>query len=333
VRKRPVIIRCAALLVAALSGSALLGAALPVSAQTLTPNKPIRIVIPVAAGAATDILGRMIGEWFQKRTGLTVVIENRTGAGGNIALEQVAKGEPDGHTLLVATNGAMTINPALFKKVPIDTTTDVTPIAMLAQVPQLLTVNSKLPAKTAQEFIALARAKPGSINYGSAGLGSTPHLALALFGKLAGIDIVHVPYRGLAPAVTDLIGGNIQAISIGNGTIATYVESGLLRVLATAGNDRVRYLPDVPTAAEIGLPTWEVDTWYGLFAPRGTPKPIADQLNGYVMEFFDDPANKKRYEEGFYDIVRLSSDGYAARVRSDVAKWKRIVAETGIETQ
>jgi tripartite-type tricarboxylate transporter receptor subunit TctC len=262
-----------------------------------------------------------------------VVIENRTGAGGNIALEQVAKGEPDGHTLLVATNGAITINRALFKKDPIDTLTDVVPVAPLAWFPNILVVNSKVPARTAQEFIALAKAKPGTINYGSAGLGSTPHLSVALFAKLAGIDIVHVPYRGMAPAMTDLVAGNVQAIAIGNATVAPFVEAGTLRILGVAARERASYLPDVPTAVELGLPTWEVETWYGLFAPRGTPKAIVDELNGHISTMLDDPANKKRYDESFYDTMRMSGDQFAARVKSDVAKWERIVKETGLEAQ
>jgi tripartite-type tricarboxylate transporter receptor subunit TctC len=307
--------------------------AAPASAQTLSSAKPIRIVVPVAAGAATDILARMAGDWLGKKTGLTIVVENRTGAGGNIALEQVAKAEPDGHTLLVATNGAITINPALFKKGPVDTLTDVVPVAMLAQIPQILVVNSKVPARSARELIALAKAKPGTINYGSAGLGTTPHLTLALFAKLAGAELVHVPYRGLAPAVTDLIAGNIQALAIGNASVASFVEADQLRILAVAGRERVSYLPNVPSAVEIGLPTWDVETWYGLFAPRGTPKPIVDEINRHILTMFDDPANKKRYEEGFYDILRLSSDEFAARVKSDVARWDRIVKETGIEAQ
>jgi tripartite-type tricarboxylate transporter receptor subunit TctC len=302
------------------------------SAQGLT-GKPIRIVIPVAAGAATDILGRIAGEWIGKRTGLPVVIENRPGAGGGIALEQVAKGEPDGHTLLMATNGAITINRALFKKEPIDTLTDIVPVAPLAWFPNILVINSQLPARTAQEFIALAKAKPGTINYASAGPGTTPHLAVALFARLAGIDIVHVPYRGMAPAMTDLVAGNVQAVAIGNATVAPFVESGMLRILGVAAQQRLSYLPDVPTAVEIGLPTWEVETWYGLFAPRGTPKPIADELNGHIQAMFADPAYKKKFDESFYDPMPMTSDQFAQRVKSDVAKWERIVRETGLEPQ
>ncbi|MEA2906429.1 MAG: hypothetical protein QOI12_3816 [Alphaproteobacteria bacterium] len=301
-------------------------------AQSLS-SKPIRIVVPVAAGAATDILGRIAGEWLGKKTGLPVVIENRTGAGGSIALEQVAKGEPDGHTLLVATNGAITINRALFKKEAIDTLTDVVPVAPLAWFPNILVINSKVPARAAAEFIALAKAKPGSINYASAGPGSTPHLAVALFARLAGIDIVHVPYRGMAPALTDLVAGNVQAVAIGNATVAPFVEQGTLRVLAVAGPERLSYLRDVPTAAEIGLPGWQVETWWGMFAPRGTPKAIVDQLNGVFGSLIDDPATKKRFDESYYDTMKMSADQFSARVRSDAAKWERIVKETGVEAQ
>jgi tripartite-type tricarboxylate transporter receptor subunit TctC len=304
----------------------------PASAQTLS-GKPIRIVVPVAAGAANDILARIAGDWLGKRTGLTIVVENRTGAGGNVALEQVAKGEPDGHTLLVATNGAITINRAMFRRDPVDTLTDVVPVAAIAEFPQILTINGKLAARTAQDFIALAKARPGMISYGSAGLGSTPHLALALFARLAGIDLLHVPYRGIAPAVTDLVVGTIQAIAIGNATVAPFVEQGLLRPLATASRQRLPYLPDLPTAAEIGLPRWEVETWYGVFAPRGTPKPIVDELNGHIQAMFRDGALKKKLDEGFYDAMPMSADAFAARVRADVAKWERIVKETGVEPQ
>jgi len=304
----------------------------PASAQMLS-GKPIRIVVPVAAGAANDILARIAGDWLGKRTGLTIVVENRTGAGGNVALEQVAKGEPDGHTLLVATNGAITINRAMFRRDPVDTLTDVVPVAAIAEFPQILTINGKLAARTAQDFIALAKAKPGMISYGSAGLGSTPHLALALFARLASIDLLHVPYRGIAPAVTDLVAGTIQAVAIGNATVAPFVEQGLLYPLATASRNRLSYLPELPTAAEIGLPRWEVETWYGVFAPRGTPKPIVDELNGHIQAMFRDGALKKKLDEGFYDAMPMSADAFAARVRSDVAKWERIVKETGVEPQ
>ena len=289
--------------------------------------------MPVAPGVATDILARMAGEWLQKRTGQTVIIENRPGAGGNTALQHIAKSDPDGHTLLVATNGAITISPALFKNRPVDSAKDVAPVAMLANVPQLLTINGNIPARNAQELITLAKARPGTINYGSAGPGSTPHLTVALFGKLAGIDIVHVPYRGLGPALTDLVAGNIQALSIGYGSIASFVQSGQLRIIGVAGPERLSYLPNVPSAREIGLPAWEVETWYGMFAPGGTPKAIIDQLNAHIMALLDDPATRKKFEESYYDIVMLSADAFTQRVKSDLSRWPGVVAKAGIEVQ
>jgi tripartite-type tricarboxylate transporter receptor subunit TctC len=296
-------------------------------------SKPIRIIVPVAAGAANDLIGRIAADWLGKRTGLPVIVENRTGAGGNLALEQVAKAEPDGHTLLVATNGAITINPALSEHPTVNTLTDVVPVGALAQFAQLLVVNAELPAKTAQEFIALAKAKPGAINYGSAGPGSTPHLTLALFARLAGIELVHVPYRGIAPAVTDLIAGTVQALAAGYGTVAPFVESGKLRILATAGKERLAYLPEVPNAIEIGLPDWQVETWYGMFAPRSTPKAIVDEINTHILAMFDDPVTKQRFAEGYYEPMRMSADEFAERVKTDVARWRRIVRQTGIEVQ
>ena len=302
-------------------------------AQGLTPGKQIRIVIPVVAGAANDIVGRIYAEWVQKQTGQVVVVENRSGAGGNIALEQVAKSEPNGHTLLVATNGAITIYPALFKRAPVDTAKDISPIAMIAQAAQLLVINADLPIHTARELIGFAKANPGSIKYGSAGLGTVPHLAMALFSKLAGVDMVHVPYRGLAPAITDLVAGNIQALTIGYGTVSSFVESGRIRIVGVASPERLTYLPDVSTATEIGLPNWIVDTWYGLFAPRDTPKAIVDRLNALVLEMYDDPASKKRFEAAYYGSNKLNADEFAEHVRSDAARWQLVVKETGIEQQ
>src|SRR5262249_4809119 len=188
--------------------------AMPASAQSLS-SKPIRIVVPVAAGAATDLLGRMAGDWLGKQTGVPDVVENRTGAGGKVALRQGAKAEPDRQTRLAPAQGAITINRAMLKKDPVDTLNDIVPVAPLAQFPQLLVINSKVKARTARALIALAKANPETINYGSAGVGSTPHLTLALFSRLTGVELVHMPYRGLAPAVTDLVAGTIQAIAIG----------------------------------------------------------------------------------------------------------------------
>ena len=217
----------------------------------------------------------------RKRTGQTVIIENRPGAGGNTALQHIAKSDPDGHTLLVATNGAITISPALFKNRPVDSAKDVAPVAMLANVPQLLTINGNIPARNAQELITLAKARPGTINYGSAGPGSTPHLTVALFGKLAGIDIVHVPYRGLGPALTDLVAGNIQALSIGYGSIASFVQSGQLRIIGVAGPERRSYLPR-PSISRLTSPSL-----HHRFDPTRIWSVIGASAVGTMIEWYD----------------------------------------------
>jgi tripartite-type tricarboxylate transporter receptor subunit TctC len=309
-----------------------LAAVAPAGAQTRSA-KPIRIIVQSPPGAAADVLGRLAGEWLGKRTGQPTVVENRGGAGGAIALDTVAKAEPDGNTLLLATNGSITINRALLKKEALDPLNDIAAVAPLAFNPDILVVNAKVPAQTAQEFIALAKAQPGKINYGSAGVGSTPHLAVALFAGLAGIHLVHVPYRGMAPAITDLVAGNVQLVAIGNATVVPFVETGALRVLAAATPRRLPYLPDVPSAPEIGLPAWEVDTWYGLFAPRGTPKPVIDALNAHIAALIDDPDNKKRFDDSFYDAKRMTADEFGTLVKAEAAKWERVVKETGIGAQ
>ena len=306
----------------------LLTAVLCASAETY-PSRPIRIIAPVAPGAATDVLARLTAEWISKRTGQPVVVENRAGGGGNIAVETVARAEPDGYTLLFATNGTITINRALQKDLSIDPL-DLVPIAPVATTANLFVINAAVPASTLQDFIALAKREPGKLNYGSAGVGTTPHLAGAMFVDLAGIDMVHVPYHGAAPATTDLVAGNVQMVSIGYATVAPFVATGKLRILAVAGPRRLSYLPDVPTAAEAGLPGWEMETWYGLLAPPGTSTAIVDQLNHSVESFIDDADTRKRFEAGYYGIMKMTPDEFSARVHEEAAKWRRVVQDTGI---
>jgi tripartite-type tricarboxylate transporter receptor subunit TctC len=305
--------------------------ALPAPAQPY-PSRPIRIIVPVVPGAATDVLARLTAEWIGQKLGQPAVVENRGGAGGNLAVEAVARAEPDGYTLLFATNGTITINRALAKDAAIDPL-ELVPVAPIATTANLFVINATVPARTLADFIALAKAEPGKINYASAGPGTTPHLAGAMFAHLAGIDIVHVPYRGAAPATTDLVAGNVQMLAIGYATVAPFVEAGRLRVLAVAGPQRLPYLPDVPTAAEAGLPGWEMETWYGLFAPPATPKPIVDQLNQTVQDFLLDPATKKRFKDNFYGTMAMTPEQFDARANAEAAKWQRVVHDTGITPQ
>jgi tripartite-type tricarboxylate transporter receptor subunit TctC len=308
-----------------------LGAIIAAPAETY-PSHPIRVIAPVAPGAATDVLARLTAEWLGQKFGQPVVVENRAGAGGNIAVEAVARAEPDGYTLLFATNGTITINRAMTKNAPFDPL-DLVPVAPVATTANLFVINAAVPARTLTDFIALAKAQPGKIDYASAGVGTTPHLAGALFANLAGIDIVHVPYRGAGPATADLVAGNVQMLSIGYATVAPFVAAGKLRILAVAGPRRLPYLPDVPSAPEAGLPGWDMETWYGLFAPPGTPPAIVDQLNRSVRDFLADPATQHRFMENFYGIMDMTPEQFAARVHAEAAKWQRVVYDTGIAPQ
>jgi tripartite-type tricarboxylate transporter receptor subunit TctC len=262
--------RFRSLAAALLLGLALTGAA---AAETY-PARPIRIIVSTSAGGITDLAARILGAHITAATGQPVVIDNRSGAGGNIAMEAVAKAAPDGYTLGVANTGNIVINPALYRHMPYDPLKDLVPVAPIGVVPLFLVVNGKVPARTLAEFIAYAKAVPDQLSYGSAGTGTTPHLAADAFIRRAGLNIVHVPYRGSAPATMDVISGNIPMTFVSMGPHIAFVRKGDLRVLAVATARRVPYLPDVPTFAEQGFPDFEATTWFALLAPRGTPAAI-----------------------------------------------------------
>ena len=303
-------------------------AAAPALAQTY-PAKPIRIVVSTSAGGVTDLCARVLGHYITTKTGQPVVIDNRAGAGGNIAMDAVAKAAPDGYTLGVANTGNIVINPYLYRYMPYDPLTELVPVAPIGVVPLFLVVNGKVPARTLQEFVAYA--KKEKISYGSAGMGTTPHLAADAFVRRAGLDIVHVPYRGSAPATTDVISGNIPMTFVSMGPHIEFVRQGTIRVLAVATPKRMPYFPDVPTFAEQGFPGFEASTWFALFAPRGTPKEIVDQLNGYVRALYDDPASKSRLEANFVDPMIMTADEFGALVKADAGRWEKIVKEAGVK--
>jgi tripartite-type tricarboxylate transporter receptor subunit TctC len=303
-------------------------AAGPALAQSY-PAKPIRIVVSTSAGGVTDLVARILGNYITARTSQTVVIDNRAGAGGNIAMDAVAKSPPDGYTLGVANTGNIVINPYLYRYMPYDPLADLVPVAPIGMVPLFLIVNAKVPAKTLQEFVA--HAKQEKISYGSAGTGTTPHLAADAFVRRAGLDMVHVPYRGSAPATMDVISGNIPMTFVSMGPHIEFVHKGAIRVLAVATPRRAPYLPDVPTFAEEGFPGFEATTWFALFAPRGTPKAIVDQLNGYARALYDDPATKSRLEANFVDPMIMNADEFGALVKADAAHWEKIVKEAGVK--
>jgi tripartite-type tricarboxylate transporter receptor subunit TctC len=302
--------------------------ALPAGAQTY-PSKPIRVIVTTSPGGITDIAVRILGAHITARTGAPVVIDNRPGASGNIAMEAVAHAAPDGYTLCFGNTGNITINPFLFAHMPFDPLTNLVPVGPVGTVPLFLVINGNVPARTLQEFIAYAKANPDTVNYAGAGAGTTPDLAGLEFIRRAGLKLVVVPFKGTAPATTAVVAGDVQATFISMGPHMDFVRAGALRVLAAATPKREPYMPDTPTFAELGFPGFETSTWFSLFAPRGTPAEIIDQLNLYTRSVHDDPEAQGRLDANFVDPLTLTAAEFAALVKADAAKWERIVRETG----
>jgi len=303
-------------------------AAMPASAEDY-PVRPIKIIVSTSAGGITDVAARVLGNFITVKTGQVVVIENRAGAGGNIAMDAVAKATPDGYTLGVANTGNIVINPYLYRTMLYDPLRDLVPVGSMGEVPLFMVVNGRFPARNVQEFVAYARSHP--VSYGSAGVGTTPHLAADAFNRLAGLDMVHVPYRGSTAATTDVISGSIPMTFVSLGQYMDLVRQGTLRVLGIASARRVSYLPDVPTFAEQGFPGFEVGTWFALFAPDGTPKEVVDQLNAYVRGLNEDPDSRKRLDAAFLEPMLQNTAEFATQVKADAARWERIVRESGVK--
>ncbi len=314
-----------------IAGSAAL-CALPAGAQTY-PGKPIRVIVSTSPGGITDIAVRILGAYITARTGQPVVIDNRPGASGNIAMEAVAHAAPDGYTLGFANTGNITINPFLFAHMPFDPLTDLVPVGPVGTVPLFLVINGKVPARTLAEFIEYAKANPDTVNYAGAGAGTTPDLAGREFIRRAGLKLVMVPFKGTAPATTAVVAGDVQATFISMGPHMDFVRSGALRVLAAATPRREPYMPDTPTFAELGFPGFETSTWFSLFAPRGTPAEIVDQLNLYTRSVHEDAESQQRLDANFVDPLIMTAAEFAAQVKADAVKWERIVRETGAKLE
>jgi tripartite-type tricarboxylate transporter receptor subunit TctC len=308
------------------AAAAALGA-LPVGAQTY-PGRPIRVIVSTSPGGITDIAVRILGAHITAKTGQPVVIDNRPGASGNIAMEAVAHAAPDGYTLGFANTGNITINPFLFAHMPFDPLNDLIPVGPVGTVSLFLVINGKVPARTLADFIAYAKANPDTVNYAGAGAGTTPDLAGLEFIRRAGLKLVVVPFKGTAPASTAVVAGDVQATFISMGPHMDFVRSGQLRVLAAATPKREPYMPDTPTFAELGFPGFETSTWFSLFAPRGTPAEIVDQLNLYTRTVHDDAETRQRLEANFVDPLVMTAGEFAALVKADAAKWERILRET-----
>ena len=295
------------------------------------PARQVHIVDGYPAGGSTDMLARYVGSQLTGIWGQSVVVENRAGASGQIGAGYVAKSAPNGYTLFVAPNpDILVVAPLLYKSLPYDVDRDFTPVAMLATVPLVMTVNQSVTAKDVKEFIEQAKAKPGKITYGSAGQGSVHHLTAAKFASMAGIDMMHVPYKGTAPAVQDLIGGQINLVFSPISAVMPHIKSGKLRALAVAGTKRVAALPEVPTVAESGLPGYESNLWVSLIAPASTPADVINKLNTDVSKIMaTDDVKKLLAVQGIEPAVD-TVEGMKKRLRSDTADWKKVIADAKI---
>jgi tripartite-type tricarboxylate transporter receptor subunit TctC len=293
------------------------------------PSRPVRVVVPFAPGGPNDIIVRLVAPELAESLGQAFVVENRPGAGGNIGTDYVAKSAPDGYTLLSVGPGSLIINP-LMGKVPYDTGRDFAPITLVARAPNALVVHPSLPAHSVADLIALARARPGEINYGSGGSGSTPHLAAALFAAMAGVTLTHVPYKGTAPATADLVGGQVQIAFLGIPAVLPHARSGKLRVLAVTGLQRSPELPDVPTVDESGVPGYQVSPWYGLLAPAGTPRDVVARLSLETAKIVRDAEMRGKLAAQGAEAAGSTPGEYAAVIRADTATWSRVIAQAGL---
>ena len=301
-----------------------LGAAMPSWAQTY-PAKPVRMVVPFPPGGATDILARVVGQKLGEYLGQPVVIENRGGAGGNIGAEVVAKAPPDGYTVLFSTSGVIVVNPNLYRKMTFDPIRDFAPVAMAATHGNLLLVHPSLPVKSVKDLIALARAKPGQLNYGSGGVGTSPHLAAELFKVMTGTDLVHVPYKGGNPSVTGLLSGEVGLMFASIPSVLQHARSGRLRALAITSAQRSAVAPNLPTVAEAGVPGYQVDIWLGVLVPTGTPREVIARLNGGIIKALTAPEVKERLEPEGFEPSAMSPDEFARHIRAELPVWAKVV--------
>jgi tripartite-type tricarboxylate transporter receptor subunit TctC len=295
------------------------------------PAKSIRLVVPFPPGGPNDIIGRVFAQKMQELLGQTVIVDNRPGAGGVLGTDNVAKSEPDGYSIAISSAGALAISTALQEKILYDPLKDLAPVTLVAKVPELLVASTTLPAADVKALIALARAKPGAINYGSSGPGSMPHLAGALLGVSAGIDIVHVPYRGAAPAINDLIGHQVQIIFLDLPVLLPHIQSGAVRALAVGGRERVQPLPDLPTLNELGYPQMEADNWYGMVVPAKTPPAIVAKLNAVTIAAMKAPEVQEKLAPQGAILVGNKPEEFAAYMASEIQKWTKVVQTAGIK--
>ena len=313
--------------------SLLAAAALSVAPQAAHaqawPTKPVKIVVPFVAGGTTDVVARLLGQKLTEAWGETVVVENRAGAGGNIGADAVAKSTPDGYTILMTSGSIVTANPHLYKALPYDAARDLVPITEVATGPQVIAVSGDMPARDLRELIAYARANPRKVNFGSAGLGTQTHLAGENFFYAAGIEATHVPYKGEASVITDLIGGQIQLATPNLGAAIGFIQQGKLRVLAVTSRERIPQLPDIPAVAEV-LPGFENAGWFGLMAPAGTPREVIERVHRDSARILNSEEFRAKLAQQGMRPVANSPAEFAALIREESARWGKVIRDRGL---
>jgi tripartite-type tricarboxylate transporter receptor subunit TctC len=297
------------------------------------PSKPIRLIVPFTPGGSTDIVARIVGQKLGEALGAQVLIDNRPGAGGNIGVELAAKAAPDGYTLVMGHIGTFAVNPALYARLPYDPIRDFAPISLVAMVPNMLVVHPSLPVKSVKELIALSRSRPGQLNYGSSGAGGTPYLAVEYFKLMAKVDIVHIPYKGAAPMIIDLIGGQLSLTITGIPPLLPHVKAGKLKALAVATSKRLPLLPELPTIAEAALPGYEATSWYGVLAPAATPKEIITRLNTEIVKAIARPDAAERLSGEGAEPATSTPERFGAFIKSEIVRWGRVIKAAGVTAE
>ena len=297
------------------------------------PSRPVKLVVPYAPGGGADAVARIVAKKLSEQVGRSIVIENKGGAGSILGTDLVAKAEPDGYTLLLGQSGPISINPAVYKSLPYDPVKDFAPITMTTAYPYILVINAETPARTLQDFVALARAKPGTMNFGSTGVGAANHLVAELFNRKAGLKMTHVPYRGTALAVGDLVAGTLTMVFGDPVSVLPHIKSGKLRALAVTSAERSPVALDIPTVAESGYPGFEALAWHGILAPEKTPAEIVTKLNVEFVKALADPATKALLTNQAMAAVGNSPEAFAQFIKADIATWKAVAADAHITVE
>ncbi len=295
------------------------------------PNKAIRLIMPYPIGGSIDIAGRMVAQRLADNLGQAVVVDNRTGAGGIVGTETGARAAPDGYTVLMGGTGTLALSPSLQKNLPYDPNKDFTPVTLLVTIPYVVVVQPSFKAANIRELIALAKAKPNEINYGSGGSGSAPHLAAELFKTMADVRITHVPYKGSTPAITDTMSGQVQLTFTGIPSVMTQMKAGRLRPIGVTSLKRTAALPEVPTIAESGVPGYEVNPWFGVLLPARTPQPLVSRLNAEILKVLQLPATRERFAAEGFEAAGNTPAQFAAYIKAEQIKWGKVIKDAGIK--